>query len=129
MEERIIFGPAMIPDLEIYRNPNNIIQEPHYVTFTKETIEQVWNKFHAKNYNNRVNINHDGIQVDNVEMTKSFLITLENKKELPDEFKDLPLGTWMIAYRIDNDQIWEMIKDKKLNGFSVEGIFTYSEKA
>ena len=33
----------------------------------------------------------------------------------------------MIEYRVDNQEVWQMIKDKKLNGLSIEGIFDYEK--
>ena len=125
MSPNYIFGPAMIPDKKIYRNPNNIVKEPHYVYFDSDTIQKLREKFHKDNFDNKVNINHDGVQVNGVIMTKSFLINDENRKELLKEFRDLPNGTWMIEYEIKNEKICEQIKDKKLNGFSVEGLFSY----
>jgi hypothetical protein len=125
MEDRIIYGPALTPDLKIYRNPNDLVNEPHMVFFSKETIEQIRTKFHKKNYDNNINIKHNGIRIQNVEMIKSFLIDENSNPSLPNEFKDLPLGTWMLAYKIENDEVWEMIKNNEIKGFSVEGIFEY----
>ena len=45
-------------------------------------------------------------------MTKSFLISDSNKKDLPDNFKDLPNGTWMIEYEIQNEKVWKLIEEK-----------------
>jgi hypothetical protein len=36
---------------------------------------------------------------------------------------DLPVGTWMVMYRINDDETWEKIKSGELKGFSVEGHF------
>ncbi len=122
-----VFGPAMIPDKKIYRNANNAVREPHFVIFNTDTIKRIREKFHKNNFDNRVNINHDGIQVSGVRMTKSFLIDSENRSSLKDNFLDLPDGTWMIEYEIENEEIWNMIGEKKLNGFSVEGLFVYGD--
>ena len=37
---------------------------------------------------------------------------------------DLPNGTWFVKMRIDNDELWEKIKDGELKGLSIEGYFT-----
>ena len=127
MEDRIIIGPAMIPNKKIYRNPNRVVNKPHYVYFDELTIKVIREKFHKKNYNNKVNINHDGVLVEEVILIDSFLIDDVNRETLQPQFQDLPNGTWMVSYRIQNDDIWEKIKDKQLNGFSVEGIFEYND--
>ena len=37
---------------------------------------------------------------------------------------DLPLGTWVGAVKVNNDQIWnEFVKTGKVKGFSIEGYF------
>ena len=126
-DENRILGPAMIPDKKIYRNPNSAKNEPHYVFFSAKTISKLRDKFHADNLENRVDINHDGIYVKGVIMTKSFLIDDINRNEILPEFKDLPNGTWMIEYKVEDEKIWKNIKQKKLKGFSVEGLFIYSD--
>jgi len=125
MKKNRIFGVAMIPDKIIYRNPNALVNEPHYVYFTAETIAKARNSFHKNNCEENVNIEHSGILVEGVKLTKSFLISEDNKTQLPEEFLDMPIGTWMVEYDIENEEVWQLIKDKKLNGFSIEGIFTY----
>lgn len=120
-----VFGPALIPNKKIYRNPNKAINEPHYIFFSEETIAKLRRKFHENNYDNNVNINHDGIQVDDVMLTKSFIVDKDNKSQLPSEFSHLPIGTWMVEYQIDNEEIWKMVEEKKLNGFSIEGLLSF----
>jgi hypothetical protein len=125
MNKNRVFGPVMIPDKEIYRNANHLVNEPHNVVFPAATIAGFRERFHENNFDNNVNINHDGIQVTGVKLSKSFLIDQENKNSLPEEFKDLPIGTWMAEYEIENEEIWQLIQNKKLRGFSIEAILAY----
>ncbi len=125
MKKNIVFGPAMIPDTKIYRNPNNTIKEQHEVYFSAKTIAQLREKFHENNFEKNVTINHDGINLTGVVLTNSFLIDSNNRFDLHEEFSDLPDGTWMVEYVIENEEIWEKVKTKKLNGFSIEGLFKY----
>jgi len=111
-----VFGPALNPDKKIYRNPNKEIKEPYCIYFSADTIAKLRKKFHENNFENNVNINHDGIQVNGVKLTKSFIIDKDNKSQLPSEFNHLPLGSWMIEYQIDNDEIWKMVERKNLMG-------------
>jgi hypothetical protein len=37
---------------------------------------------------------------------------------------DLPNGTWFVKMRIDNDSLWQDIKEGSLKGLSIEGYFT-----
>lgn len=36
---------------------------------------------------------------------------------------DLPNGTWFVKMRIDNDELWQKIKEGELKGLSIEGYF------
>ena len=36
----------------------------------------------------------------------------------------MPVGTWMVSVKVNNDVIWaEFVKAKKVKGFSIEGFF------
>ena len=37
---------------------------------------------------------------------------------------DLPNGTWFVKMKIENDELWNKIKDGSLRGLSIEGYFT-----
>ena len=36
---------------------------------------------------------------------------------------DLPDGTWFVKMKIENEQMWEKIKQGELKGLSIEGYF------
>ena len=36
----------------------------------------------------------------------------------------LPVGTWMVSVKVNNDEIWnDFVKEGKVKGFSIEGFF------
>ena len=37
---------------------------------------------------------------------------------------DLPNGTWFVKMKINNDELWQKVKDGSLKGLSIEGYFT-----
>lgn len=38
---------------------------------------------------------------------------------------NLPVGTWMVSVKVNNDEIWqEFVKTERVKGFSIEGFFT-----
>lgn len=117
-DKKIITGAAMVPDLPIYR----VIDEfPCYVKFSAETIKQLAEKFMLEGRTLSVNIEHS-IPTNECLIIESYFIDHE-RNIVPEEFKDLPDGTWMISMKIFNDDIWYVIKANGLNGFSIEGIF------
>ena len=41
----------------------------------------------------------------------------------------MPIGTWMVSMKVDNDDIWNnYVKENKIKGFSIEGLFCRSTK-
>jgi hypothetical protein len=36
---------------------------------------------------------------------------------------DLPVGTWFVKMKVDNDDMWDRIKSGELKGLSIEGYF------
>ena len=36
---------------------------------------------------------------------------------------EAPIGTWFIAMKVENDEIWEQVKLGKIKGFSIEAYF------
>jgi hypothetical protein len=71
---------------------------------------------------------HDGDATPTgIYMFESFLIDPVRGINPPQQFKDLPAGTWFGSYKVDNPAVWdELIKTGKFRGFSVEGLFTYA---
>lgn len=41
---------------------------------------------------------------------------------------DYPKGTWMIMMKVEEDAVWDKVKNGKLNGFSVQGYFLEKAK-
>jgi len=37
---------------------------------------------------------------------------------------DLPNGTWFVKMKIENEDLWQKIKEGELKGLSIEGYFT-----
>jgi predicted nucleic acid-binding protein len=128
MKNNFILAPVLIPNKKIIRNANNIINEPHEVYFTEETIAEIRNDFHKQKFENEITINHNGETISGLIMSKSFLIDKKNVNDLPGNLIHLPIGTWIIGYYVENDNVWKMLKENILNGFSFEGIFQYDDE-
>lgn len=122
-EKRIISGPAMIPDMPIYRR--NDKGEEWEVMFKKPTIQRIIEKFFKAQNTGNFNLEHKrNLLADGVYLIESFMIDSERGINAPEGFKDLPDGTWFISCKVDNETIWnDFIKSGRFNGFSVEGYF------
>jgi hypothetical protein len=125
-EQRIISGPLMLADSPIYRNDD---RGEYYVTFTKDTIKQIAQKFFRKGYQNNVNLMHDdGEMLVGLTMFESFITDEKRGIKPMAAFADVPDGSWFGSFKVDNDGAWNMIKDGKVKGFSIEGVFNYKRQ-
>ena len=118
-DKRIITGPAILADTPIYRNSPS--RGEYQVVFTKETIRQIVEKYAKNQLFNVVNLQHnEDTFVNNCYMVESLIIDKE-RGICPNEFKDIPDGSWIVSYKVDDDALWNEIKNgKHLNGFSIE---------
>lgn len=125
-ERRIVSGPAMLADYPIYRR--NDTYGEHYVVFDKEQIQAIANRFLAKGYAKSFNLFHDPAQTtDGVSVLNSF-VTDEQMGILPMKgYEDAKDGSWFLSAKINDDAIWQKVKDGEIQGFSVEGMFIYKE--
>ena len=125
-EQRIISGALMIADELIYRNNEKFGE--HYVKFSAETIKQIAIKFAKKKYMNHVNLMHDSEQrVNDVTMFESFIVDKKRGIMPMAEFKDVADGSWFGSFYVENDSVWQEVKNGTYKGFSVEGMFDYVE--
>lgn len=122
-DERIITGPLMLADTPIYRNDEN---GEYYVQFSKDTIKQIAQKFFRKGYHQNVNLMHDdGMTVNGLTMFESWVTDKKRGINAMKGFEDVPDGSWFGSFKVENPEVWKLVKDGKVRGFSVEGVFNY----
>jgi hypothetical protein len=124
-EKRIVLGPAMIPDQKIFRK--DAMGNPYYVFFTAQTIRMISEKYMKNQYTRNNDLMHDGKAVRDVYVIESWIKEDENDKSVKYGFGDVPVGSWMLSMKIaktpKGDEVWNQVKEGKLNGFSVSGFF------
>lgn len=120
-EKQIVLGPAMIPNLRIFRKDKQ--GSPYYVYFTEDTIKMIAEKYMKNKYIDNNDENHNGRAVQDVYVIESWIKEDENDKSNKYGFESLPIGTWFVAMKVRNPEIWKKVKNKELNGFSVSGFF------
>ena len=119
--ERIITGPVMVTETPIYRY--SPVVGPYFVKFSKKTVFDMMKKYFKENKIHQINENHDSKKkVDGVYMVESFII---NERTRSEAFKDLPDGTWMASFFVENEKYWdEVVMEGGFTGFSLEGMFS-----
>lgn len=123
-EKRIVFGPALIPEQKIYRRDSD--GNVYYVSMTKDAIERIAQKFFKDGNQANGNLQHK-VDVDGLVYFESYLIN-HDRGVCPVEFSDLPDGTWMLSCKVYNDEVWELVKDGTLRGFSIQGSLHVEKK-
>lgn len=120
-DKQIVAGPAMIPDMPLYRYSKDIGE--YYVVFTKEAIEQIVEKFNKNPKEFKINVDHNDI-VKEAFIKGGWMIEDAQYDKSKMYGFDLPIGTYFVEVKIDDSEFWNReVKDKGKFGFSVEGNF------
>lgn len=116
-ERRILYGCALRADFDIYRFDGN---EEFYLNFSKDAVRRLMTKFMKNHAQNNFTLDHtdfaNGLTVveswlvENVENDKANALGLENFSE----------GSWMVGVKVDDDELWQSVKEGRWAGFSVE---------
>lgn len=123
-EKRIITGAAMIADKPIYRFDN--LRGEYYVVFDKETIWQIAKKWAKSDRYDSVNIHHED-PTAGLSLLESYIVDREMGKYPPKGYDEVADGSWFLSYIVNDDNIWQRVKDGEFKGFSVEGFFDFQE--
>lgn len=121
-DKRLIAGPAMIPDKLILREKDG---EEYQVFFRAETIRTLSEQFFLNNNISSVTIEHEAT-VNGVSVVESWLVADPEKDKSASYGFNIPSGTWFVIMKVLDDELWSMVKEQIVEGFSVEGYFAHS---
>lgn len=121
--KRIVMGAILIPDLPIFRPPDEQDPDGHYMVYSAEVIEQAALKFFKTHRNNNVDVNHSGVLLAGVTCFESFQSDFSRGFYPPKEFSALPDRTLYQAYKLENDELYAACLDGTFQGFSITGLF------
>ena len=122
-EKRIVTGVAIATNLPIYRRKPDGTE--YNVIFTKQDTRLIAVALAENGYMNNVNEMHDlNRDVKGLVLFESFFIE-DDKRNIPDAFlnQNLQPGSWIVSYKVNNDEVWEKMKKGEFVGFSIEGWF------
>jgi len=120
-EKRELISPALIPNKQIFRYDPNTDSE-YYVYFSKETVKKASHLYLKHNNHHKATEQHTD-RVSGVLTVESWIKEGEQDKSNLYGF-NLPIGTWFVKMKIENDEVWSKIKSGELKGLSIEGYFT-----
>lgn len=122
-EKREVLGVVMRADFPIYRNDSQ--NGEYYVKYSKETIKLMSQKMLSDGVQNKVNLQHqENSDVKGVEMFECFIKDTENGVS-PKGFENIEDGSLFARFKVNNDDVWNGIKNGTFKAFSLEGLFVF----
>jgi len=119
-ERKILLGALLIPNKTIFRSG---AEGDYYIYFSKETIVKASQMFYQNNNQNNSTLEHDR-ELQGLTLVESWIVEDEVHDKSRKYGLNVPVGTWMGAVKVNNDEIWnEYIRTGKVKGFSIEGYF------
>jgi len=119
-EKRILMGAALIPDKSIYRR--NDKGDEYYIYFSKDTVRKASELFFKRSNHKNATYEHKQ-PIEGMTIVESWIV--ENTKQDKSALYglNLPVGTWAVSMKVDNEEIYEKAKNGEVKGFSIEGYF------
>ena len=118
-EKRILMGAALIPNKPIYRKND---ENEYYIYFSKDTVRKASELFFIRGNQNNSTLEHN-VPLTGLTAVESWIV--EDEKDKTRFYGlDVPIGTWMLSMKVQNDDVWnDYVKSGKVKGFSIEGYF------
>ena len=119
-EKRILLGALLIPNKPIYRRKGD---DEYYIYFSKDTVEKASQLYLQNGNQNKATLEHQH-SINGLTLVESWIVEDEVKDKSRMYGLNVPVGTWMGAVKVNNEEIWEQfVKTGKVKGFSIEGYF------
>jgi hypothetical protein len=122
-DRRIISGALMLADTPIYRNDEQMGE--YYLTFSADEIYKGVQKFFRNNRQSALNIEHNqDTYQQGITMFESFIVDRKRGIMPMAGYEDVPDGSWFGSFKVDNEKVWNAVKEGAFKGFSIEGILS-----
>ena len=119
-DKRIVVGLALIPEKPIYRRDD---KEEYYIFFSKDTVRKTAELYLRNHNNNNATLEHQ-TKADGVSVVESWIVEDVEKDKTALYGLNAVKGSWAVVMRINNDDIWQDVKNGTYKGLSIEGFFS-----
>ena len=127
-EKRLLIGPALIPNKTVFRRANEEGAEDYYIYFSKDTIRKTSELFFKNKHQDKTTLEHK-MELNGQTVVESWIVEDSEKDKSAVYGMSMPVGTWMIAMKVENDDVWKgAVETGEVKGFSIEGLFIDSAK-
>ena len=104
IEKRLVYAEVYLPD----------VPDSHGHQMDRAEVEKMAHGFMLNMRNSQIDVNHDNNVNYDCCMVESFIAQDGDPLYAP--------GAWVGVVKVNNDEVWRMIKDGELTGFSFEGM-------
>ena len=119
-EKRILMGALLVPNKPIYRKKGD---EEYYIYFSTDTVAKASQLYLMNGNQSKATLEHQHT-INGLTLVESWLVEDEVHDKSRKYGLNVPVGTWMGAVKVNNDEIWNnFVKTGKVKGFSIEGYF------
>lgn len=119
-DKRIIIGLALVPNKPIYRRKKDY---EYNITFSKDTVRKGAEMYLKSLRNNNTTLEHKQL-TSGASIIESWIVEDTDKDKTALYNLNATKGSWAVVMKIDNEDVWKDIKDKKYLGLSIEGVFS-----
>ena len=120
-EKKILMGAALVPNKNIYRRNG---EDEYYIFFSDDTVRKASELFLMRGNQNKSTLEHQA-ELYGLSVVESWIIEDDVHDKSRKYNMDLPVGTWMVSMKVNNDEVWNnYVKTGLVKGFSIEGYFT-----
>ena len=119
-DKKILIGPVLIPNKPIFRKSG---ADEYYIYFSRQTVQRASQLYLKQGNQSAATLEHAD-KIKGLTLVESWIVEDKKNDKSNAYGMDVPLGTWMGAIKVDNDEVWnDYVKTGKVKGFSIEGYF------
>ena len=120
-EQRILVGAVLIPEKRIPRYDAEKGEE-YEVYFTAETIAKAEELYMKNLRGNNATYEHE-VDIEGLSVIESWISEDKVKDKSSLYGFNMPVGTWFVKMKVENNDVWNKVKSGEVRGFSIEGYF------
>lgn len=122
-DKRLLIGAALIPGQEILRKDGT------YIRFSEKVVRKCMEEFFKNGYQSNSRLEHNSeVSLKEMTVVESWIVEDPEMDKSKAHGLNVPKGTWMIAMKAENDDIYAKAKSGEVKGFSIEGAFPNRSK-